>query len=46
MGSTYSKTRHNVGMMCLDYLVEKNHQGSYKTKVNKQVLYKTGLLRQ
>ncbi len=34
MGSQYSKTRHNVGMICLDYIVEKHRSGPYKTKVS------------
>jgi peptidyl-tRNA hydrolase len=34
MGATYSKTRHNVGMLCLDYLVAKHRTGPYKMKVS------------
>ena len=33
MGAQYSKTRHNVGLLCLDYLVEKHRAGPYKMKV-------------
>ena len=34
MGAQYAKTRHNVGMMCMDYMVEKHRAGPYKTKVS------------
>jgi peptidyl-tRNA hydrolase, PTH1 family len=34
MGQQYQKTRHNVGMLCLDYMVEKHRSGPYKMKVS------------
>ena len=34
MGGQYAKTRHNVGMLCLDYMVEKHRSGPYKMKVS------------
>jgi peptidyl-tRNA hydrolase len=34
MGAQYTKTRHNVGSLCLDYLVEKHRAGPYKMKVS------------
>jgi len=34
MGQQYQKTRHNVGMLCLDYMVEKHRGGPYKMKVS------------
>lgn len=33
MGPSYAKTRHNVGMLCLDYIVAKHRAGPYKLKV-------------
>jgi peptidyl-tRNA hydrolase len=33
MGKEYARTRHNVGNLCLDYIVKKNRL-SYKDKVN------------
>lgn len=33
MGKEYAKTRHNVGVMCLDYIARK-HNISFKEKVN------------
>jgi len=34
MGQQYQKTRHNVGMLCLDYMVDKHRSGPYKMKVS------------
>ena len=34
MGQQYQKTRHNVGILCLDYMVEKHKSGPYKMKVS------------
>ena len=35
MGQEYARTRHNVGMLCLDYLL-KRHGCSYKLKATYQ----------
>lgn len=34
MGSQYAKTRHNVGMLCLEYLQKKHKSPPFKVKAS------------